>query len=43
MSDYLYFPNNLKDINDHILDYIVSCKIVLQSKVTTISKENMNL
>ena len=30
MSDYLYFPNNLKDIKDHMLDYIVSCKIFLQ-------------
>ena len=29
MSDYLYFPNNLKDIKDHIQDYIVSCKIFL--------------
>ena len=27
MSDYLYFPNNLKDIKDHIHDYIVSCNL----------------
>ena len=26
MSDYLYFSNNLNDIIDHMLDYIVSCK-----------------
>ena len=42
MSDYLYFSNNLKEIKNHMLDYIVSCKIFLQSKVTA-SKENMNL
>ena len=36
MSDYLYFSNNLKDIIDHMLDCIVSCKV-------TASKENMNL
>ena len=30
LSDYLYSSNNLKDIKDHILDYIVSCKIFLQ-------------
>ena len=34
MSGYLYFLNILKDINDHMLDYIISCKIVLQEKVT---------
>ena len=28
MSNYLYFPNNLKDIKDHIKDYIVSCKTI---------------
>ena len=26
MSGYLHFPNNLKDIKDHIQDYIISCK-----------------
>ena len=30
MSDYLYFSNNLKDIKDHMLDYIVVCENVLQ-------------
>ena len=30
MSDYLYLSNNLKDIKDHMLDYIVSCKIFLK-------------
>ena len=30
MSDYLYFSSNLKDIKDHMLDYIVSCEIFLQ-------------
>ena len=32
MSDYLYFSNNLKDIKDNMLDYIISCKIFLQEK-----------
>ena len=27
---YLYFSGNLKDIKDHILDYIERCKIFLQ-------------
>ena len=40
MSDYLYFSSNLNDIIDHMLDYIVSCKIFLQSKLTA-SKENI--
>ena len=30
INDYLYFSNNLKDIKYHMLDYIVSCKILLQ-------------
>ena len=30
MSGYLYFSNDLKDIKDHMLDYIVSSKIFLQ-------------
>ena len=30
MSDYLYIPNNLNDMKDHILDYIISLKIFLQ-------------
>ena len=30
MSDYLYFPNNFKDIKDQIQDYIVSYKVFLQ-------------
>ena len=38
MKDHLYFPNNLKNI----LDYIINCKICLQQKVT-VFKENMNL
>ena len=29
-SDYLHFPINLKDIIDHVYDYIVRCKILLQ-------------
>ena len=29
MSDYLYFSNNLKNIIDHMLDYIVGCEIFL--------------
>ena len=42
ISDYLHFSKNLKDIKDHMLDYIASCKIFLPQKVTA-SKENMNL
>ena len=42
MSDYLYFSNNLTDIKNHMLDYIVGCKSVLQQKVMA-SKENMDL
>ena len=30
MSDYLYFPNNLKEIKGYIKDYTVRCKIFLQ-------------
>ena len=42
MRDYLYFPYNLKDIKDHILAYMISCKIFFQLMVT-VSKENLNL
>ena len=42
MSGYLYFPNNLKDIKDHIQAYMIICKIFLQLKVT-VFKENLNL
>ena len=30
MSDYLYFPNSLKDIKDLIYDYIINYAIFLQ-------------
>ena len=30
MSDYLYFPNNLVDIQAHIKADTISCKIVFQ-------------
>ena len=30
MSDYLYFSSNLTDIKNHMLNYIVGCKSVLQ-------------
>ena len=30
MSDNLYFPNNLKNIKDHIKDYMISYKIFLR-------------
>ena len=30
MSDYLYFSNNLKDIKDNMLDYMISLKILYE-------------
>ena len=42
MSDYLYFPNNLKDIKDHIQADMISCKIFFQLMVT-VFKEKLNL
>ena len=42
MSGCLYFPNNLKDIEDHIQAYKISYKIFFQLMVT-VFKENLNL
>ena len=42
MSSHLYLLNNLIGIKNHILDYIISCKIFFQQKVT-LFKGNMNL
>ena len=42
MSGYLYFPNNLKDIKDHVQAYMISFKIFFQLMVT-VFKENLNL
>ena len=42
MSGYLYFPNNLKDIKDHIQADMISCKIFFQLMVT-VFKEKPNL
>ena len=42
MSGYLYFPNNLKDMKDHIQADMISCKIFFQSMVT-VFKEKLNL
>ena len=42
MSGYLYFPNNFKDIKDHILAYMISFKIFSQLMVAHF-KENLNL
>ena len=42
MSGYLYFPNNFKDIKDHIQADMISCKIFFQLMVT-VFKENLNL
>ena len=42
MNGYLYFPNNLKDIKDHIQAYMISCKIFFQLMVT-VFKEKLNL
>ena len=41
MNSYCYFPNNLKDITDHIQAYMISCKIFFQLMVT-VFKENLN-
>ena len=30
MSGYYYFPDNLKDIKDHVLAYMISGKIFFQ-------------
>ena len=42
MSNYLYFPNNLKDVKGHIQADMISCKIFLQLMVT-VFKEKPNL
>ena len=42
MSSYSYFPNNLKDIKDHIQAGIISCKIFFQL-IVTVFKEKLNL
>ena len=42
MSGYLYFPNELKDIKDHIYTYLISFEIFFQLMVT-VFKENLNL
>ena len=42
MSSYSYFPNNLKDIKDHIQADIISCKIFFQL-IVTVFKEKLNL
>ena len=42
MSGHLYFPNNLKDIKDHIQTDMISCKIFFQLMVT-VFKEKLNL
>ena len=42
MSGYLYFPNNLKDIKDHIQADMISCKIFFKLMVA-VFKEKLNL
>ena len=42
MSDYLYFPNNLKDIKDILQTDMISCKVFFQLMVT-VFKEKLNL
>ena len=42
MSVYLCFPNNLKDIENHVQTYMISCKIIFQLMVA-VFKENLNL
>ena len=40
MSNYLYFLANVKDIKDHILAYVISCKIFFQLMVTEFQKKH---
>ena len=40
MSGYLYFSNNLKDIIDHMLDHIVSCKIFFTIKGNSFQRKH---
>ena len=42
MSGYLHFPNNLKDIEDHLSAYMISYKSFFELMVT-VFKENLNL
>ena len=42
MSDYLYFPNSLKDIKDYIQADMKGCKVFFQLMVT-VFKEILNL
>ena len=42
MRDYLYFPNNLKDIKDILQTDMISCKVFFQLMVT-VFKEKLNL
>ena len=42
MSDYLYFPNKLKDVEDRIWADMISYKMFFQLKVTFL-KENLSL
>ena len=42
MIDYLYFPNNIKDLKDHVQACMISCKIFFQL-MARVSKENLNL
>ena len=42
IGGYVYFPNNLKNIKDHMQAYIISCKIFFQLMVT-VFKETLNL
>ena len=39
MSGYLYFPNNLKGIKDHIQADMISCKIFFQLMVTVFKEK----
>ena len=42
MSGYYYFPNNRKDIKDHIQPNMISCKIFFELMIT-VFKKNPNL
>ena len=39
MSGYLYFPNNLKDIKDHIQADMISCKIFFPIKGNSLQRK----
>ena len=43
VSSYLYFFNNLKDIKDHIINYIIPSKMLFSERKATVFKEKNEL